>query len=241
VQFGADHPNTILSRDSLATLYRSSGRFDLSIPLLEETIALRQAQFAPDDPETLGRQVTLGVNYCDAGKFTEGLALIEEVRQRGCDNPHPAWVRSILLSAYLKAGRSKGVLGLVLERVQDARHEFPEGGSELAIALTNNGELLLDAKAYAAAEALFRESLAIHKNAPDNPELRRTRLLLGKAIIAQWEHAKLAALALSGSEGLRCFGAFVGSGLREFSFSEAIVRQIGLDRASHVDASNAPR
>jgi hypothetical protein len=43
----------------------------------------------------------------------------------------------------------------VTERVLDARAEFPADSPELAKALIDNGRLLLDAKAYAAAEPLL--------------------------------------------------------------------------------------
>ncbi|MEX2118185.1 MAG: tetratricopeptide repeat protein, partial [Pirellulales bacterium] len=159
-KLGADHADTILSGDSLALLYWSMKKLDQSIPLLEENLELRKAELPPDDPEMLGRQVTLGANYCDAGRFADGLALIEEVRQKGRQDPHPVWVRRILLAAYVQAGKTTQATALVAERVQDARGEFPADSPELAAALAENGKMLLDAKAYADAEPLLLQGYA---------------------------------------------------------------------------------
>ncbi|HZN96924.1 MAG TPA: tetratricopeptide repeat protein [Gemmatimonadales bacterium] len=154
-KLGTDHPDIIISRDSLAMLYSSMKKPGQAIPLLEETLELRKAKLGPDAPEILGRQVTLGANACDAGRFGKGISLIEEVRRKGRSDPHPAWVRSALLTAYVQAGKTAEATALVTERVQEAREQFPPDSPELAAALTDNGKALLDAKAYADAELLL--------------------------------------------------------------------------------------
>ncbi|MEX2560603.1 MAG: serine/threonine-protein kinase, partial [Pirellulales bacterium] len=177
-KLGADHADTIRSRDSLALLYWSMKKLDQSIPLLEENLERRKAELDPDDPEMLGRRVTLGANYCDAGRFADGIALIEEVRRKGRADPHPAWVRSVLLTAYVQAGRTTEATALVTERVRDARGEFPADSPELAAALADAGKVLLDAKAYADAERLLLDGYQGLKQteAKTPPQLKEGRL-----------------------------------------------------------------
>jgi serine/threonine protein kinase/tetratricopeptide (TPR) repeat protein len=154
---GVDHAHTRRSRDRLAQLYRSTEKFEQAIPLLRLTLEQRKAIRDPNTAEILGRQVTLGATYCDAGQYADGIALIEAVRDQRRDDPHPAWVRSVLLKAYLQAGRFSDAAALVTERVRDARGEFPADSPDLAAALAENGKLLVDAKAYAEAESLLLE------------------------------------------------------------------------------------
>lgn len=158
---GIDHPNTVRTRDSLALLYQSANKPELTIPLLEESLKLRKAQLDAEEPELLARQVTLGASYCDAGRFADGIALIERVRERGRQDPHPAWVRSTLLKAYVQAGQTTKATALVMERVRDARGEFPAETPELATALADAGKWLLEAMAHAGAEPLYEEALAV--------------------------------------------------------------------------------
>ena len=177
-RLGADHIYTILSRDKLASFYCSMKKLDQSIPMLEESLGQRRAQLDPNDPELLGRQTTLGLHYCEAGRFADGIALIEEVRQKGRSEPRPAWVRSVLLEAYVQAGKTTEATALVLERVREARGEFSAGSAELAAALGDNGKVLLDARAYADAESLLLESYEGLKEvgAQNAPEVHDGRL-----------------------------------------------------------------
>ena len=167
-KLGTDDDGTIFSRDSLTMLYWSMENFDQSILVAEETLKLRSAKLGADHPEVLRRQVALGDNYCDVGRFADGIALIEEVHRKGRQDPKPAWVRNFLLTAYVQAGMTAEATVLVMERVREARQEFPADSPELAAALAENGRALLDAKAYADAEPLLRESRSIgEKYAPD--------------------------------------------------------------------------
>ncbi|MGI8980660.1 MAG: tetratricopeptide repeat protein [Pirellulaceae bacterium] len=157
-RLGANDSDTILPRDGLAQIYRSLKKPDQSIPLLEASLELRRAQLGPDHGEILARQVTLGASYCEAGRFGEGIALIEEVRHKGSSDPHPAWVRSLLLTAYVQAGKTAEATSLVAERVQEARQSYAADCPPLAVVLADNGKILLDAKAYADAERLLLEA-----------------------------------------------------------------------------------
>ena len=166
-KLGADHPDTLTSQHHLALLYWSMKKLDQSIPLLEETLKLRKAKLDPDHPDTLGTQVDLGVNYCDAGRFADAIPLLEEVHRKG-PHPHMGTVGNALLTAYVRAGKTTEATALVTEAVRAARQWFPADSPELAAELADVGQTLLDAKAYAAAEPLLRESLSLgEQKVPD--------------------------------------------------------------------------
>jgi tetratricopeptide (TPR) repeat protein len=227
-KLGADHLDTILSRDSLALLYWSMKKLDQSIPLLEENLERRKAELDPDDPEMLGRRVTLGASYCDAGRFADGIALIEEVRQKGREDPHPAWVRSVLLTAYVQAGRTTDATALVTERVRDARGEFPADSPELAAALADNGKVLLDAKTYADAEPLLREVLSFREKTPGTFwATHHTQSLLGAVLLGQEKYAAAEPLLLQGYAGLKQREATIPSEVQGYP-TEALERLVQL-------------
>ena len=90
---GPDHPDTLNSRNSLATAYLAAGRVAEAIPLFEQTLAVRQRMLGPDDPETLTSQNNLASAYQDAGRTAEAIRLYElnlEVRERLLGPDHPS-------------------------------------------------------------------------------------------------------------------------------------------------------
>jgi hypothetical protein len=49
---GSDTPDTLRSRNNLATAYVAAGRTDDAIPLLRQVLATREKVLGPDDPDT---------------------------------------------------------------------------------------------------------------------------------------------------------------------------------------------
>ncbi len=101
---GADHPNTLTSRNNLAYAYRSAGRLTDAIPLYEQTAADRQRVLGADHPNTLTSRNNLAYAYESAGRLTDAIPLYEQTaadRQRvlGVDHPHTVIFRSNLAAA----------------------------------------------------------------------------------------------------------------------------------------------
>jgi serine/threonine protein kinase/tetratricopeptide (TPR) repeat protein len=200
-KLGADHPETLISQHHLALLYRSMKKLDQSIPLLEEILNLRKAKLGPDHPDTLDVQADLGVLYCDAGRFADAIPLLEEVHRK---DPDLAIVGNALLTAYLRTGKTGEGTALATEQVQAARRQFPADDPQLAAALADTGKALLDAKAYAAAELLLRESLSLgEQKVPDAWQTHHARSLLGGTLLGQQKYADAEPLLLQGYTGLK--------------------------------------
>ena len=56
---GADHPDTLGSRNNLADAYQAAGDLGRAIPLYEQTLADRQRVLGADHPDTLGSRNNL--------------------------------------------------------------------------------------------------------------------------------------------------------------------------------------
>src|SRR5262249_6153642 len=86
----------------------------------------------------------------------------------------------------------------------NARKQFPVDSSQLAGALVGAGQSLLDAKAYADAEPLLREALALReKTIPNIWGTFNTRSQLGGALLGQKKYADAEPLLRQGYAGIK--------------------------------------
>jgi tetratricopeptide (TPR) repeat protein len=224
----AGHRVIHYSKYELAALYQNQGKYALAEPLYRELRATVAARLGADHPETLGVQADLGLNYCAAGRFADGIPLLEEVHRKGGAQPYMPWVDTALLTAYVRAGRTSEATALAMERVQAARTQSPVDRSRLAAALTEAGQVLLDANAHADAEQLLREGLALDEElAPDAWATHHARSLLGGALLGQKKYAEAESFLLQGNQGLKGRAAEIPPGHR-VSLSTALKRLVQL-------------
>src|SRR5205085_5651804 len=80
-KLGADHPDTLNSMHNLATGYQAAGKPDLALPLLEQTLRLRQAKQGADHPDTPLSLHSLAAGYQAAGKLDLALPLFQAAAQ----------------------------------------------------------------------------------------------------------------------------------------------------------------
>jgi hypothetical protein len=87
----------------------------------------------------------------------------------------------------------------------DARRKsLPKESPQLAAVLAQYGLILLQAKAFAEAEPVLRECLAIREKAePDAWSTFNTRSLLGGALLGQKKYAEAEPLLRQGYEGMK--------------------------------------
>jgi tetratricopeptide (TPR) repeat protein len=110
---GLDHPDTLESRNNLATAYQDAGRAAEAITLHEQTLAARERVRGLLHPETLTSRSNLAVDYAEMGRTAEAITLHEQTladqeRVLGPDHPETLKSRSNLASAYRAAGRTDG-------------------------------------------------------------------------------------------------------------------------------------
>ena len=106
---GADHPDTLSSRNNLAAAYQEAGRPAEAIPLFEQTLADCERVLGADHPDTLTSRNNLAAAYQAAGRLGEAIPLYEQTladRERvlGADHPDTLTSRNNLAGAYQVGG-----------------------------------------------------------------------------------------------------------------------------------------
>ena len=120
---GADHPDTLHSRNDLALAYQEAGRPNDAIPLLEETLTAPTQILGPNHPHTLTSRNNLATAYQDAGRPNDAIPLLEETLKAqtqilGPNHPHTLTSRNNLATAYQDAGRPNDAIPLLEETLK---------------------------------------------------------------------------------------------------------------------------
>ena len=75
---GADHPDTLTSRNNLACAYQAAGDLGRAIPLLEQALADGVRVLGADHPDTLASRNNLAGAYQAAGDLGRAIPLYEQ-------------------------------------------------------------------------------------------------------------------------------------------------------------------
>lgn len=97
-QLGIDHPDTLLSTNSLARAYHELDRHDEALKLREHTLAQRKTQLGPDHPDTLQSMQDLATSFAGLERHDEALKLREQtlaMRKIKLGADHPDTLRSM--------------------------------------------------------------------------------------------------------------------------------------------------
>jgi tetratricopeptide (TPR) repeat protein len=230
-QLGRDNPETLAVRNNVAASYWHINRLDKSIPMFEELLKIQESKYGRGDLITLRFVGQLGVNYLSAGQVDKALPLLEEAyRNVNRDLTLRGFAES-LLEAYLRTGDVKRSRTFLQELLAEARKMFPKDDPQLAAELAALGHALLQGNAFAEAEPLIRESLAIRtKVKPDHWTTFSTRSMLGAALLGQKKDAEAEPLLVSGYEGMRQREATIPQG--NDRMTEALERLVQLYEAT---------
>ena len=158
---GADHPDTLSSRNNLAGAYQEAGRVEEAIPLYERTLADAERVLGADHPQTLTSRNNLASAYQEAGRLEEAIPLYERTladaeRVLGADHPQTLTSRNNLAGAYQEAGRLEEAIPLHERTLADAERVL---GADHPDTLTSRNNL---ACAYQAAGRL-EEAIPLHE------------------------------------------------------------------------------
>jgi serine/threonine protein kinase len=212
-KLGPDHPDTLESRNNLATAYRAAGRLDEAIALHEQTLKLRTARLGPDHPDTLSSRNNLATAYRATGRLAEAIAMHEEalklnMAKLGPDHPDTLRSRNNLAAAYLTAGRLAEAEALLRDLLERRRKSSRSDSPDHAAVLASLGQILLLQEKGSDAEPFLRECLAIREKAlPDDWGRLYATSLLGGALLGQGRYAEAEPLVLQGYEGMKARAA----------------------------------
>jgi serine/threonine protein kinase len=231
-RLGPDHPDTLTTLNNLAVAYWSAKQLDKSVPLFEDVLKRREAKLGRQHPDTQATVANLGVNYKDSGRLNEAIPLLEEACHASGKIPDLRWVAAQLLETYAKAGRSAQVVKMVQELVADAHKSSPKDSPQLAGALAQLGPPLIQVKAYADAEPILRECLAIReKRQPGLWSTFNTKSMLGGALLGQKKYAEAEPPLIAGYEGMKQREATIPPQAKD-RLPEALERLVQLDVAT---------
>jgi eukaryotic-like serine/threonine-protein kinase len=234
---GPDHPLTISRMGNLAESYRETGRFEQSVPLFEEANAMAKTRLGPDHPDSLIREADLASVYDDLGKLDQAHRLYQDVFARskatlGRDHPKTLNAMTDLADSYLALGQSERALELAREVRERRRPKDGRPSLDYAYALATLGKMLVVCKAYAEAEPLLRDALAIREvMLPNDWRTFNTKSLLGRALFGQKKYADAEPLLRTGYEGTK-LRAETMSPFRRYYLREALDCLIGLAEAT---------
>ena len=185
---GADHPDTLATRNELGDAYRVAGRTVEAITLLEQTVADRERVLGADDRGTLLSRSYLGAAYLAAGRTAEAITLLEQTvadRERvlGADNPETLLSRSALADAYQAAGRTAEAITLHKHTLADQERVLGADHPNTLATRNNLALTYLAAGRTAEAITLLEQTAADRERVlgADHPDTLATRNELGDA------------------------------------------------------------
>ena len=199
-----EHPSRLASMNNLALAYQTARKFDLALPLFEETLKVRTKCLPADHPDTLASMNNLAWAYQVAGRLDLALPLLEAAYPASKKYPElPRWAPT-LLDVYVQARKTEEAAALAKERLADARRAGAQESPQLAGELALISLSLLRVNAFAEAEPLLRECLAIREmKQPDEFTTFNTKSMLGGALLGQEKYAEAKPLLLAGYLGMK--------------------------------------
>ncbi|MFF7490280.1 tetratricopeptide repeat protein, partial [Streptomyces luteogriseus] len=122
---GEDHPDTLTSRNNLASAYESAGNLGRAIPLFEQTLADSLRLLGENHPNTLASRNNLASAYESAGNLGRAIPLFEQtladsLRVLGENHPYTLTSRNNLAYAYRSAGDLERAIPLYEQTLADS-------------------------------------------------------------------------------------------------------------------------
>jgi tetratricopeptide (TPR) repeat protein len=185
LHYGAHHPETFASMDSLARAYHQSGRIPDAVTLRRHIWEYWNAVLGPDDPETLRSLGNLAVAYESSGQ----LELCRQLQQQMVDGR-----RSTLGPTHSETLSAQHALAVTLRKL--GRVEEAVAQHEQALAIwhqlnvnwndADNWVLITVAVTYQAAGRLDQADRLLHKKLEIDQRRRDSIGLLSRAVTLGW-------------------------------------------------------
>ena len=187
----------------------SLGEVPDAIVVLKKSLETRKPRLGPDHPETLASMHKLAEAYVYAEKLDLAIPLHEETlkirkAKLGPDHPETLTSMSNLASAYNSATKLNLAVPLYEETFMLRKAKLGPDNPRTLMTMASLGRSLLKSKAFARAEPLLRECLAIRQKArPGDRQTFDTESLLGGALLGQKQYADAEPYLRQGYEGMK--------------------------------------
>ena len=195
---GREHPDTSLSLNNLAELYRVQGRFAEAEPLQRRALAIRENNLGPEHPVTAESLNNLGLLLKIQGRYKEAEPLYQRalaIREQAPDCKLPDTAESLnnLAELYRAQGRHKEAEPLYRRALAIDEKSLGADDPGTAIDLNNLGRFYDDQGRNREAEPLHRRALAIFEKAlgPEHPDTAMSLNNLALSFQAQGKYKEV--------------------------------------------------
>jgi len=167
-QFGAEHPDTLVTLVQLGWLYSMQGRRNEAEPLFIKALETRQRVLGEEHPDTLNSMANLGWLYSVQNRYKEAepllvRALETQQRELGEEHPDTTWSMHNLGAMYTTQGRYKEAEPLLAKSLEIYRRVLGEEKSQTLWTMGHLGNLYNNQGRYKEAEPLLVKTLEIRR------------------------------------------------------------------------------
>jgi tetratricopeptide (TPR) repeat protein/predicted Ser/Thr protein kinase len=165
-QLGADHPDTLTSKNALALLYHSQGQYAKAETLHKEVLEARAAKLGAGHRDTLVSKNNLALLYMDQGQYGRAEPLLKEVLEvntarLGAGHRHTLACKNNLAALYEAQGRYGKAEPLYKEALEGQTARLGADHPDTLAGKANLAGLYKAQGQYARAETLFKEALEV--------------------------------------------------------------------------------
>jgi len=192
---GSDHPDTLVTANTLARVYEDTGDLEAAIALYEDTLERRRAVFGEDDEKTLTSLNNLSLALGEDGQVALSLKLLEEsleANRRQMGDRHPDTLRAMnnLASGYSDSGKLELAAELYEETLRLRRRIRGSRHPETITSINNLGSVYLKMERLKEAVPLLEEALRLRRVQVerDHPDMLITMQNLGIAYMELGNH-----------------------------------------------------
>jgi tetratricopeptide (TPR) repeat protein len=168
---GPEHPETLISLNNLAEMYRALGDYREALPLYQRVLAAREKSPGPDHPDTATSLSNLAGLYRARGDYAQALPLYQRalaIRERALGPEHPLTSSSLnnLGALYQAMGKYDEAMPLYRRAFQIRERILGPDHPDTAVSLNNLAGVY---------ESLgrFEEALPLYRRALENLEKSR--------------------------------------------------------------------
>jgi serine/threonine protein kinase len=207
-QLGADHPDTLTSKHSLAELYRAQGKYDRAEPLLQQVLAGRLARLGANHPDTLACKNDLAVLYFAQRKYDRAEPLLQDVlasrtAQLGADHLDTLQSKNNLATLFRIQGKYDRAEPLFQEALAGYTAQLGPDHPDTLTTKQNLAALDQAQRKYDRAEPLLKEVLDTRtaRLGADHPDTLLSKLKLAQLYQAQRKYDQAEPLFLQVLDG----------------------------------------
>jgi serine/threonine protein kinase len=187
---GAEHRDTLRSRNNLAVVLLEWGKLPEARRILDETLERRTRRFGPDDADTLQSVSGLANVLVEQGHYREARRLREQVVERltalkGPEHPDTLTAKGALADVFADLGHLREAAEIQEQILAQSRRRRGPRHPDTLLAMYNTGKLLISRGRLADARQRLAATLALDRqvHGPEHRDTLGTMTALADALM----------------------------------------------------------